>query len=66
MKLCEEIADEETINKDGVRDIYSLPLTISDMWHIGEGAKLPRRRTADGRARRLSENLRRLQVTRRA
>lgn len=57
MKQFTEIAESEAVEPDGSRVIYSLPVTIADMWHIGEGAALPA--TPDGRKNGapLSENL---------
>lgn len=57
MKLFTDIAAEEAIEPDGSRVIYALPVTIADMWHVGEGAALPA--TPDGRRAYtpVSENL---------
>lgn len=51
------VIDEESCNENGERDVISLNLTITDMWHVQEGAKLIA--TFDGRrsAQPLSENL---------
>lgn len=51
------VIDEESRNENGERDVISLNLTITDMWHVQEGAKLIA--TFDGRrcAQPLSENL---------
>ena len=51
------VIDEESLNDKGERDVISLNLTITDMWHVQEGAKLIA--TFDGRrnAQPLSENL---------
>lgn len=52
-----DIIDEESLNDQGERDVVSLNVTITDMWHIQEGATLCA--TPDGRAcgAPLSENL---------
>ncbi len=52
-----DIIDEESLNDAGERDVISLNVTITDMWHIQEGATLCA--TPDGRAcgAPLSENL---------
>ncbi len=57
MEMFCDIAAEEAIEPDGSRIIYSLPVTIADMWHTHEGAALPA--TPDGRraGAPLSENL---------
>ena len=57
MNMLLDIIDEETVNKDGVRDVISFNVTITDMNHIADGAGLCA--TPDGRAcgAPLSENL---------
>ena len=57
MELFTDIAAEEALEPDGSRLFYSLPVTIADMWHVGEGAALPA--TPDGRraGAPVSENL---------
>lgn len=57
MEIFCDIAAEEAVEPDGSRIIYSLPVTIADMWHTHEGAALPA--TPDGRraGAPLSENL---------
>ncbi|MHB1368023.1 MAG: pyruvate formate lyase family protein [Eubacteriales bacterium] len=57
MKLFQDIIDEESINTDGIKDVISFNVTITDMGHVGEGARLPA--SPDGRRKSapLSENL---------
>lgn len=52
-----DVLDEESFNEKGERDVLTLNTTITDTWHIGEGAQL--QATPDGRRRGapLSENL---------
>lgn len=51
------VIDEESVNENGVRDVVSLNVAITDMNHIGEGRAL--KATCDGRlaGTPLSENL---------
>lgn len=57
MKELLDVIDEESVNENGVRDVISMNVTITDMRHIEEGAAL--KATADGRlaGAPLSENL---------
>lgn len=57
MKTLLDVIDEESVNESGVRDVISMNITTTDMWHIGEGASLGA--TPDGRlaGEPLSENL---------
>lgn len=57
MNMLLDIIDEESVGETGQRDIHSFNVTISDMWHIGEGAQLPA--SPDGRlpGAPLTENL---------
>jgi hypothetical protein len=57
MKTLLDVIDEESVNEIGVRDVISMNITTTDMWHIGEGASLGA--TPDGRlaGEPLSENL---------
>lgn len=52
-----DIIDQEATNEDGVRDVYTLNVTINDSDHIWDGAKM--QATVDGRrkGKPLSENL---------
>lgn len=57
MNMILDVVDEEAVNENGVRDVYVVSVTITDMNHIGEGAHLMA--TPDGRlaGAPLSENL---------
>lgn len=57
MTLLQDIVDQEAVNKDGIKDVISFNVTITDMAHIHEGAQLPA--SPDGRRKGapLSENL---------
>lgn len=57
MKMMLDVVDEEAVNENGVRDVYVVNVTITDMNHIAEGMHTPA--TPDGRlaGTPLSENL---------
>ncbi|MHC1695988.1 MAG: pyruvate formate lyase family protein [Eubacteriales bacterium] len=57
MSLLQQIVDEEARDANGELDVIALNLTITDMWHIGEGMSMAA--TPDGRRAHapLSENL---------
>jgi len=58
MGMLQDVIDRETINKEtGKRDIHVFNVTITDMWHLREGANMGA--TPDGRmaGAPLSENL---------
>jgi len=57
MNTLLDIIDQESVNEKGEKDVISFNVTITDMWHIQEGATLCA--TPDGRrcGAPLSENL---------
>jgi len=57
MNMLLDVVAEEAVNENGDRDVISLNITTTDMWHVGEGASLMA--TPDGRlsGAPLSENL---------
>ena len=57
MGMLLDVLDEEAVNSQGERDVICLNVTITDMWHIQEGAAMGA--TPDGRRAQapLSENL---------
>ena len=57
MSTVLDVIDREAVNKNGVRDVYTLHVTINDSNHILDGKEM--NATVDGRRRGapLSENL---------